>query len=112
MNAVGPIALPEKLSESQWIALIKLLADDDPAIYQTVRTKILSYGTEATDWLRPHKLSDDPVLRRRVQQIIRHFDRQMTDNRFLAFCLKQGEELDLERGAWLLAETQYPEINV
>jgi regulator of sirC expression with transglutaminase-like and TPR domain len=112
MNAVVPIALPEPLSEGQRAALINLLADEDATIYQTVRAKILSYGPQAADWLRTHKLSSDPVLRRRAQEIVRHFDRQMADNRFLAFCLKHGEELDLERGVWLLAETQYPHINV
>jgi regulator of sirC expression with transglutaminase-like and TPR domain len=31
---------------------------------------------------------------------------------FLEFCLKNGEAFDLEQGAWLLAQTQYPDINV
>lgn len=97
--------------ESQRAALIKLLADDDPAIYHAIRDKILSYGESARDWLRPHTLSTDPLLRRRAQEIIRHFDRQAADNRFVAFCLKHGEDCDLEQGAWLLAQTQYPEIN-
>ena len=41
-----------------------------------------------------------------------HFDRQAADNRFLAFCLKHGEEFQLEDAVWLLAQTQYPDINV
>jgi regulator of sirC expression with transglutaminase-like and TPR domain len=36
----------------------------------------------------------------------------MADTRFLSFCLKTGEDLDLEHGAWLLAQTRYPDINV
>jgi regulator of sirC expression with transglutaminase-like and TPR domain len=111
MNAVGTIALAEELSESQRAALLNLLADDDPAIYRTVREKILSYGPQAADWLRPQRLSNDPTLRRRAVEIMLHFDRQAADNRFLAFCLKHGEEFDLEQGAWLLAQTQYPDIN-
>jgi regulator of sirC expression with transglutaminase-like and TPR domain len=51
-------------------------------------------------------------MRKRVQELVLHFDRQAADNRFLAFCLKQGEELDLELGAWLLAQSRYPDINV
>jgi regulator of sirC expression with transglutaminase-like and TPR domain len=97
--------------ESQRVALVKLLADDDPSIHQAVRDKILSYGEGARDWLRPHTLSSDPLLRRRAQEIVRHFDRQAADNRFLSFCLKHGEDCDLEQGAWLLAQTQYPDIN-
>ena len=102
----------EKLSLSQREALVSLLADDDPAVYQTVREKIFSYGPSAREWLRPYTLSNDPVLRRRTQQIVRHFARQIADNRFLAFCLRQGAELDLEQGSWLLAQTQYPDINI
>ena len=33
-------------------------------------------------------------------------------SRFLAFCLKHGEEFDLEQGAWLFAQTQYPDISI
>jgi regulator of sirC expression with transglutaminase-like and TPR domain len=56
-------------------------------------------------------LSSDPVLRRRATGIIQYLSRQAADNRFLAFCLTQGEELDIEEGTLLLAQTQYPEIN-
>ena len=102
----------KELPESQWKALVNLLGDDDPSIYQTVREKILSFGENAGEWLRPHRLSNDPVLRRRAREIVQHFDRQEADTWFLAFCLKHGEEFDLEEGVWLLALTQYPEINV
>jgi regulator of sirC expression with transglutaminase-like and TPR domain len=111
MSPAGSIVVPEKLSESRRAALLNLLADENPAIYQTVREKILSYGPQAAGWLRPHTLSSDPVLRRRALEIVAHFDRQTADNRFLAFCLKHGEEFDLEQAAWILAQTQYPEIN-
>src|ERR1044071_925447 len=112
MKSAGLIAEPERLSESQKAALLSLLTDDDPAIYRTVRDKILSYGPEAVDWLRPHMLSREPALRRRAQEIVLHFERQAADNEFLGFCLTSGEEFDLEKGAWLFARTQYPDINI
>jgi regulator of sirC expression with transglutaminase-like and TPR domain len=102
----------KELSESQWKALVNLLGDDDPSIYHTVREKILSFGEDAGDWLRQYRLSNDPLLRRRAREIVQHFDRQEADTWFLAFCLKHGEEFDLEEGVWLLALTQYPHINV
>ena len=112
MSQAGTITLPEELSESRRAALLTLLADDDPAVYRSIRQKIISLGPNATEWLRPHALSRDPTLRRRTQEILLSFDRQTADNHFLGFCLKHGEELDLEQGAWLLAQTQYPDINV
>jgi len=93
-------------------ALLKLLGDENAEVYHAVREQILAEGNAACEWLRPHVLSDDPLLRRRVQEIIRHVDKQTSDNRFLSFCLNHGEEFDLESAAWLLAQTQFPEINV
>ena len=112
MNATIASIPPEKLSESQRNALISLLADDDRAVYQLVRGKVLSYGPPAIVWLRPHTLSSDPVMRRRAQEIVNYFARQTADDRFLRFCLSKGEDLDIEEGAWMLAQTQYPEFNV
>jgi regulator of sirC expression with transglutaminase-like and TPR domain len=101
-----------RLSKSQQAALINLLSDEDAVIYKTVRDKILSVGPDAVKWLRPHTLSSEPLLRRRAGEIIQHFARQVADNDFLGFCLKHGEEFDIEEGSWLLAKTHYPEINV
>src|SRR5688572_10522507 len=101
-----------ELSEKQRMALISLLVDDDPAIYRTVRNQLLSYGKEVGRWLRPHVLSSDPVMRRRALEIVSHFARQNNDEAFLAFCLTNGEELDLEQGTGLLARSQYPDVNI
>ncbi len=102
---------PETLSPSQRAALISLLVDDDPAIYQIVRTKILSFGQIACEWLQPHMLSGDPLMRRRALEIVHHLARRGSDEKFLDFCLHNGEEFDLEMAAGLLAQTQYPDTN-
>src|ERR1700756_79939 len=112
MSSSTVIKSPDALSESQKAALVNLLGDDDPTINQAVRDKILSCGDAATEWLRPHTLSSEPALRRRAQEIIHHFARRAADDRFLAFCLREGNDLNLEQGAWLLAQTQYPDINL
>jgi regulator of sirC expression with transglutaminase-like and TPR domain len=112
MDPARTTPLGQQLSQSERLALVSLLSDEDPLVYRTVREKILSCGPAATHWLRPYTTSDDPALRRRAQQIVLHFDRQAADDQFLAFCLRHGEEFDLERGAWLFAQTQYPLISV
>ncbi|MDQ6630862.1 MAG: transglutaminase-like domain-containing protein [Verrucomicrobiota bacterium] len=111
MNSSLKIQTQATPSEAQRAALISLLADDDAAVYQTVREKLLSYGPMVSAWLHPYLLNNDPVLRRRAQNIVDHFARQNADTQFLVFCLKQGEEFDVEEGAWLLTKTQYPNIN-
>ncbi|MDB6058169.1 MAG: uncharacterized protein JWO95_2013 [Verrucomicrobiales bacterium] len=100
-----------QLGDAQRRALISLLADDDSSVYQTVRQKLLSYGSEVVDWVKPETLSDNPVLRRRALEIQDYFGKQDADEKFLRFCHSQGEEFDIEQGALLLARTQYPRIN-
>lgn len=112
MKSVGPSVVVEGLSQSQKAAFLTLLADDDPTVYRVVREKILSYGPGAAEWLRAHTLSREPALRRRAQEVVMFFDRQAADTQFLTFCVKHGQDLDLEQGAWLLAQTRYPDINV
>ncbi len=112
MASLISIAAPNAVQDSQRDALISLLTDEDASVYQAVRGKFLSLGVVTRDWLHPHALSNNPLLRRRAQEIIRHFDLQTADDRFLTFCLKRGEDFDLEEAAWLLAQTQFPDINV
>lgn len=112
MKSFAPTQIKERLSESQRRALISLLGDEDVAVHQAVRAKLLSFGPQVIDWLRSYTLSNDPLLRRRTQEIIRFFGCQAADERFMSFCASRGEDLPLEEGAWLLAQTQYPEINV
>jgi regulator of sirC expression with transglutaminase-like and TPR domain len=99
------------LPESQRVALIKLLGDDDPQVYQAVKQKIISLGHDTQSWLKPCQLSGDPVLRRHAQEVVRHFDREVADTRFMSYCLNDESEIDLETGALLMAQTEYPDLN-
>jgi regulator of sirC expression with transglutaminase-like and TPR domain len=103
---------PCDFSETQKNALLSLLTDEDPAVFSQIRNAIVATGPKAADWLRPHTLSADPVLRRRTQSIIRQFESHAADNEFVAFCLSTGQDLPLETGTWLLARTAWPDINV
>jgi regulator of sirC expression with transglutaminase-like and TPR domain len=103
---------PASLSESEQRALLLLLADDDPQVYRTVRQRILADGDAALRWVEPATRSNDPVQRRRANEIVRFIGMRHADDRFLAFCLNSGEDLDIEEGVLLLAQTEYPEINI
>jgi regulator of sirC expression with transglutaminase-like and TPR domain len=112
MRAPAPLKGTERLTDSQRTALISLLGDEDQSVYETVRAKLVSFGEQVVTWLKPYTISDDPLLRRRAQQIILGFERKTADERFMNFCGSRGEDLPLEDGVWQLAKTQYPEINV
>lgn len=105
-------ALHTDFSDSRKEALLKLLTDEDPAIYHQIREKIVATGPQAARWLKKHTLSADPVLRRRTISIVRQFERHAADNEFVVFCLSTGLDLDLEQGVLLLSKTAYPEINI
>lgn len=111
MNALLTRTTGNALPDTQRSALVKLLGDEDPNVYQVVKDKIISLGSDTQIWLKPCQLSSDPMLRRHAQEIVRHFDREVADTRFMAYCLQDEDQLDLERGALLLAQTQFPEIN-
>lgn len=116
MSAIRPAErMPERViepRETEKQAFFNLLSDEEPSIYHATRAKILTYGHGAIRWLQPCTLSSDPVLRRRAIEIIQHLARQASDNRFIAYCLSQSQEMDVEEGALLLAQTQYPDVNV
>jgi len=100
------------LSEGQRVALVRLLEDDDPAVREPVRSRILACGPGAAVWLRPHLQDEDPVVRGRVRELLEYLERQEADTVFLGYCLGHGEDLDLEEASWLLARTRYPGMNV
>lgn len=102
---------PQPFDERERSALLKLLGDDDPVIFKAVRERIIARGPTACDWLRPHSLSSDPTVRKHAREIIHHFESRDADREFLSFCLRHGEDIELETGALKLAATTYPELN-
>lgn len=112
MDTFQTIGQSNELSESQKRALISLLADEDIHVFKTIREKLISYGTTAIEWLKPYLADPDPVLRRRTRDIYLFLQRKESDNRFLEYCLHNGENINAEMGAFLLAQTVYPDINI
>ena len=102
---------PEPMSEQRKAALLKLLGDDDERVFPAVRDQLLPHGPSIRDWLEPHTLSEDPVLRRNARAILNFMGRREADQTFLNFCNSHGEEFDVEEGIWKLALTHDPEIN-
>lgn len=99
------------LSDAQRAALVQLLADEDPQVFRRIFDTLLAQGPSARAWLGPHRLSDDACIRRRVSGVIDRLDRLDADRAFLAFCLSNGESLDLEEGGLLLSRTAHAGVN-
>jgi len=111
MGSTNSKSATPKLANSKKSALLSLLADEDPSVHKVIREEIISYGPTVSTWLRDYALDENPLLRRRTQEIITHFDRLEADTKFHAFCLNHGETFDLEEACWLLSKTVYPRMN-
>src|SRR5262245_6565643 len=111
MPALEAITAQPALPEKQRAALISLLADDDPAVYKIVRSKLLAFGPTASQWLRPYTLSSGPTLRRHAVEIVLHQARRASDQSFVEFCQRNGEALDLDEATGLPAQTRFPDAN-
>lgn len=111
MNLSPDSPPPPPLSPGQREALFKLLDDDDPGVSGFAKQRLLSEGHGLIPWLRPLTLSNNPVLRRRVREILLHLEALDADERMRTFCRRAGEDLDLEEGALRLAQTRFPELN-
>ncbi len=111
MQTLEASSTVQALSEKQRRALISLLADEDPAVYHLIRTRLLSYGPSVEEWLRPEGLNSDPTIRRRVRELLDYWAKKRTDARFMEFCRCQGNGLDLEQAVFLLGRTRHPQSN-
>ena len=112
MDNTSDNPLVHPLSDRRMAALATLLCDDDPAVSLVAKTEILTHGLAAKEWLDRCRLSQDPTLRKRSTAIIRDLGELEADREFFKFCLRKGEDLDLEMGCWLLSRTRYPEVNI
>jgi regulator of sirC expression with transglutaminase-like and TPR domain len=100
------------ISEQRRQALLTLLGDEDRSISDRARDEILGLGRGAIEVLRSASVHTDPLIRRRSQRLLQKLEKEAADAQFLEFCLKHGEEFEIEEGLWRLSRTQYPEINV
>ncbi len=112
MESVTHISETHPLDDRWKAALLTLLGDEDPTVYEATRDEIVAHGMEARDWLEGSLDDVRGLARRRSREIVRFFYQQNADNDFTSFCLGAGDQLDLEHASWLLASTSFPEINI
>jgi regulator of sirC expression with transglutaminase-like and TPR domain len=112
MNRTPDSPSPTPLSSGQREALFRLLDDENPAVSEVAKQRLISEGHGLIPWLRPHTLSNNHLLRRRAREILLHFEALDADERMRSFCRRAGEDLDLEEGCLRLAQTRFPELNM
>lgn len=91
-------------------ALVKLLDDPDPEIYQQIEGRLLEYGTEVIDYLEDAwEQSLDTLLQSRIEDIIHQIQfKNVKEDLNLWY---QSGAFDLLQGALVINRYQYPDLD-
>ncbi len=99
--------------EKQISALIHLLSDLDPQIAQTIHDQLVAIGEPAILLLQQAQSgTDDPTMLDRLGSVIADIKLIGVEHSFKALMTSSTEPIDLETGAFLIAKTAYPDLDV
>ena len=101
----------KSLTEGEIRALIHLLGDDDIKTAQVARKTLIEARSQAEAYLEEARTSADPHVRTRVYSILERLRLDELGKRFDRFCEMPSAWIDLEEGAFLIAEAGYPSLN-
>jgi regulator of sirC expression with transglutaminase-like and TPR domain len=101
----------EGVPHSRIDALVRLLGDDDPKICAVAWDNLERIGEPALPLLEEAvRISDDNRVRVQSGRFLKEWSRREVFRRWVQFC-KRGM-FDLEEGALLVAQSEYPEMDV
>jgi len=102
-----------KHSEKQINALIHLLSDQDSQIAQTIHDQLVNVGQPALSLLqRAHDEPAETPVGERIGSVITDIKLIEVEHSFNALMTPSTEPIDLETGAFLIAKTAYPDLDV
>src|SRR3989454_9499771 len=89
--------------EPQIRALIRLLSDEDARVARTIAGKLAEIGEPAVPLLREAEI-EQPEMAARISEILDDIQGQRLEGEFHALSACEDEDLDLETGAFLIAQ--------
>src|ERR1019366_1228314 len=91
-------------------SLIRLLDDPDVEIFEHVHQKLLSYGSEAIEYLESAwEEAFDPVQQERIANLVHEIQFNMLKNDLRLWF--QGGAFDLLQGVLIVNRYQYPDLD-
>jgi regulator of sirC expression with transglutaminase-like and TPR domain len=99
------------VNESQIKALVRLLSDENDRIVKTITSRLIEIGDSAVPFLQEAEL-EQPEMARRIEVILDEIRGTRLEEEFKALAAIPEEEVDLERGAFLVARYAYPNLDV
>jgi len=104
---MNPSAPPTEIS-----SLIRLLDDPDEFVLSRVRDRLIELGGDAVPFLEIASKEENPVLRTRIQEVLKKIAPQQLAERFLELSrTAPGEDIDLEKGVDLLMQYGHPQAD-
>lgn len=98
-------------TDNELRALIVLLGDDDIKTASIARRTLLEARQQARPYLEASREADDPHVRTRVYGILETLRLDELGARIRRFASLPTAWLDLEEGAFLVAESAYPQLD-
>lgn len=106
-------SMPRKsLTESEYRALISLLADDDLKVLHTVWEHLLEIGSAALPHLREASEAPDPRTRLRARHVMARIILEDLERQFQSLASRDDASFKLEDGILTIACIEYPDLDV
>jgi len=91
-------------------SIVRLLDDPDAEVQSSVRARLEELGRDALPDLRSAREEADPDLRDQIDDVVH--DLHLSDLERAWHSVMSAEEVDLERGAFLIALYRYPTLDI
>ena len=99
------------MNESQIRALIRLLADDDEKIVQTISGKLIDIGPSAVPLLQEAEI-EQPEMADRLVSVLEEIRGGNLEDELMQLAALPDGPMDLGQGAFLIARYAYPSLTV
>ncbi len=99
------------LSQRAIEAIISLLLNSDTHTEQLVKEKLQEMGPASISALKQYAQSESSDIQERVLPVFLDLERFELEEQFIRY-LTETTTIDLEEGAFLLAKTRYPEVQI
>ena len=99
------------VNESQIRALIRLLADEDEKIVQTISGKLIDIGPSAVPLLQEAEI-EQPEMAARIASVLEEIRGGKLEDELIHLAALPDDHMSLEQGAFLIARYAYPSLDV
>ncbi|HET6677838.1 MAG TPA: transglutaminase-like domain-containing protein [Nitrospira sp.] len=99
------------IPESQIRALIRLLADEDEKIVQTISGRLIDIGPSAVPLLQEAEI-EQPEMAERIASVLEEIRGGKLEDELITLAALPDDRMDLEHGSFLIARYAYPGLDV